>query len=89
MPLKYWIDNEVPDRGEWSSRLQDLPSTIIQTSAAAWGDRVKTGTSGYGLRTTISGNNNEAYVQKNLSHTIDPAAQAWWAINSARVPGAV
>ncbi len=64
--LLHHIDNEVPAFGEWDSVVEAGASTIIQSAAAAFPDR-----GAVGLRVTIVGANN-AYVQKTISHSLDP-----------------
>ena len=58
MTLLHYIDNEVPNFGEWDSVTQNGSSTVQQLAAAAWPER-----GSYGIRITRVGTD-VAYIDR-------------------------
>ena len=66
MSLLHYIDNEVPDFGEWSSVVRDTESNVQRSALAAWPDR-----GSYGVR-IASDSTERGYVTKDLAVDLDP-----------------
>jgi hypothetical protein len=67
LALFHYIDNEVPGFGEWDSVVADAPSTVSQSSEAAFPGRGATG-----LRFTVATNYHECYAAKANVATLAP-----------------
>ncbi len=68
MSLLHYIDNEVPDFGEWDAKVEAGSSTILRSALASFPER-----GSYGLRTTLVGTS-VAYVRKIFSSPCPIAA---------------
>jgi hypothetical protein len=72
MALLSYIDNEVPDFGEWDAVVENAPSSISRSAAASFPER-----GARGLRVEVD-SNAAAYVQKDLPGEQAALAAGFW-----------